>query len=301
MAAVLITGATGKQGGSLIRSLVVRKAPFEILAVTRSPSSPPAQRLSKLSDKITLVEGDLSNPAGIFQRAQSLTKSPIWGVYSVQAAIGNSHEETQGKALVDESIRQNVKVFVYSSVDRGGEERSWSNPTKIPHFMKKHKIEQHLMKSTKDSTMSWVILRPAAFYENLSPDFFGKVFATCFKMALQGKPLQMVATSDIGYFAADAFLHPEQYTGKAISLAGDELTYDGMRLVFEQKTGRVLPTTFRPVCAFFMAMMKDMGYMFRWFHDEGYGVDIPSLRARHPEMKDFATWLEKEPWVRRSD
>jgi FlaA1/EpsC-like NDP-sugar epimerase len=33
MKAVLITGATGKQGGSLIKSLVTRNAPFEILAV----------------------------------------------------------------------------------------------------------------------------------------------------------------------------------------------------------------------------------------------------------------------------
>jgi uncharacterized protein YbjT (DUF2867 family) len=84
MKAVLITGATGKQGGSVIRSLVARKAPFEILAVTRNPQSASAQRLMKLSSNIKLVEGDLDKPSGIFQNAQKVTKSPIWGVFSVQ-------------------------------------------------------------------------------------------------------------------------------------------------------------------------------------------------------------------------
>lgn len=45
-------------------------------------------------------------------------------------------------------------------------------------------------------------------------------------MALKGKPLQLVATSDIGYFGAEAFLNPNKYEGKGISLAGDELTFD---------------------------------------------------------------------------
>jgi hypothetical protein len=52
----------------------------------------------------------------------------------------NKAEESQGKALIDESIRQKVKFFVYSSVDRGGEDRSFNNPTNIPHFMTKHNI-----------------------------------------------------------------------------------------------------------------------------------------------------------------
>ncbi|KAL2832243.1 hypothetical protein BJY01DRAFT_226122 [Aspergillus pseudoustus] len=299
MSAVLITGATGKQGGSLIRSLVQRKAPFEILAVTRNPSSASAQKLANLSSSIKLVQGDLDNPASIFQNAQRLTKTPIWGVYSVQAAIGNSAEEPQGKALIDESIKQNVKFFVYSSVDRGGEEKSFNNPTNIPHFIKKHNIEQHLIDRSKSTDMNWVILRPTAFFENLTPDFFGKVFATCFKMALAGKPLQLVATSDIGFFGAEAFMKPEEYKGRAISLAGDELTFDGMKLTFEQKMGQPLPMTYRPVCSVFMAMMKDMGYMFKWFRDEGYKADIARLREINPEMKDFATWLEKESGFRK--
>lgn len=142
--------------------------------------------------------------------------------------------------------------------------------------------------------MNWTILRPTAFLENLTPDFFGKVFATCFRMSLKGKALQLVATSDIGYFGADALLNPEQYKGKGISLAGDELTFDQMALMFSRKTGQTLPTTFGLICSFFLWAMKDMGYMFKWFHEEGYGADIQRLRVINPSMKNFETWLEME-------
>ncbi|KAL1845972.1 hypothetical protein Plec18167_009074 [Paecilomyces lecythidis] len=294
MTAVLITGATGKQGGSVIKNLVSRNAPFEILAVTRNTASASSQRLAQLSSKIKLVEGNLDNPAELFQNARRVTESPIWGVFSVQVAIGNgSGEEPQGKALVDESLKQDVKFFLYSSVDRGGE-ASFNNPTNIPHFIHKHNIEHHLVDSAKGSNMDWSILRPTAFFDNFTPGFFGKVFATSWKMALKGKPLQLVATSDIGYFGADAFLNPDKYKGRGVSLAGDELTYDEMAKIFQEKTGQPVPTTFGPLCSLFLASMKDMGYMFKWFHDEGYKADIPQLRKTYPELKDFESWLEKE-------
>ncbi|CAG8307497.1 unnamed protein product [Penicillium salamii] len=294
MPAVLITGATGKQGGSLIRSLVARKSPLEILAVTRNPQSHSAQKLAKLSSNIRLVEGNLDDPAALFKTAQNLTQSAIWGVYSVQTAIGNgASEERQGKALVDESLKQKGQFFVYSSVDRGGD-ASYTSATKIPHFINKHNIEHHLVDKSKNTDMKWFILRPTAFYENLVPGFFGKVFATCFKMALKGKPLQMVATDDIGFFGAEAFMNPEKYQNQSLSLAGDDLTYDQFASIFEQKTGQPIPSTYRFLCSMFMASMKDMGYMFKWFHDTGYKANISELKQINPNLKDFGTWLEQD-------
>ncbi|KAH8433167.1 uncharacterized protein LDX57_010801 [Aspergillus melleus] len=212
-----------------------------------------------------------------------------------KVAIGNTtSEETQGKALIDEAIRQNIKFLVYSSVDRGGDATSYDNATNIPHFIKKHNIEHHLVSKTKDTDTEWFILRPTAFFENLVPGFMGKVFATSWDMTLKNKPLQLVATSDIGYLASEAFMNTEKYKGTAVSLAGDELTYEQMAKAFKGKTGQKVPTTFRPVCSVLMASMKDFGLMFRWFRDEGYKADIADLRAKHPELKDFGTWLEKE-------
>lgn len=186
-----------------------------------------------------------------------------------------------------------MKHFVYSSADRGGE-KSINNPTDIPHFINKHRIEKHLLEKTKNGEMAWTILRPVAFYENLSSNFFGKLFATSFKISLKGAPLQMIGVSDIGAIAAEVFLNPERYKGEAISLAGDELTYSQFETIFKEKTGKSIPTTFQFFCAGFMALVKDMGYMFRWFHDEGFSADVEEVRKLHPKLKSFGTWLETE-------
>ncbi|KAL4937292.1 hypothetical protein BDV06DRAFT_227100 [Aspergillus oleicola] len=85
----------------------------------------------------------------------------------------------------DESLEQGAKFFVSSSVNRGGE-HSLNNPTAVPHFIYKHEIEKHLIAKTKGNSMRWSILRPTAIFENLTPDYFGKVFATTWKMSLKG-------------------------------------------------------------------------------------------------------------------
>lgn len=81
---LLITGATGKQGGSVISSLLARNADFNILAITRNSASPAAQRLAAKSNRISLVQGDLNDTESIFQAAKKAASTPIWGVFSVQ-------------------------------------------------------------------------------------------------------------------------------------------------------------------------------------------------------------------------
>ncbi|CAN9241217.1 unnamed protein product [Alternaria alternata] len=299
MAAVLITGATGKQGGSVVNALLKANSELQILALTRNAQSASAQRLAQKSPKIKLITGNLDTIEDVFNSARQATKLPIWGVFSVQVPMGGGQnaqsEERQGKALVDASLKHGVKHFVSSSVDRGGS-RSDKDPTNIPHFISKHNIEQHLFsKVESNSSMNYTVLRPVAFFENLMPNFFGKVFTTSWETTLRrDQKLQLIATSDIGFFAAEAFMKPKEYLNERISIAGDELTYDEFKTIFEEKTGQNLPTTYRLISAAINGMVKELGYMFQWFRDVGYGADIPSLKERNPELKDFKTWLDVE-------
>jgi hypothetical protein len=130
--------------------------------------------------------------------------------------------------------------------------------------------------------------------ENFTPGFFGKVFTTSWKTTVKEKPLQLISVGDIGIFGAQAFMNPDQYQNRGVSLAGDELTFNEMAKIFHAKTGKSVPTTFEFVAKGLMAMMKDFGYMFQWFYDVGYGANIPELKKIHPELKDFNTWLEKD-------
>lgn len=173
---VLITGATGKQGGAVVDALLEspEAQEFTILAVTRNPDSPSAQKLKNRDVKI--VTGDLNDVPSIFKNAKTVVDQPIWGVFSVQVPMGKGAsgqtEEAQGKALVDGAVTNGVKMFVYTSVDRGGDEKSPDNPTEVPHFINKYNIEKHLVEKAKVAGMDWCILRPVAFMDVGSPTLF---------------------------------------------------------------------------------------------------------------------------------
>ena len=298
--AILVTGATGKQGGSVIDALVASPATsqFTILAVTRDANSGSAQKLAKKASNIKVVQGNLDDVATLFESAKKVA-GDIWGVYSVQISMGKGvtyeSEVKQGNDLIDESVKQGVKQFVYSSVERGGDEHSWSNPTPIEHFKTKHAIEHHL----KDNAgqMGWTILRPVAFMDNLAPGFPHKVFLTAMRDSLNGKSNQWVATSDIGFFVAQAFEKPAEWKHKAVGLAGDELTFEQQSKAFENKTGYPAGTTFSFLGQTLKYMVTDLGIMLDWFGAEGYKANIANLRKIHPGMLDFESWLEKSAFT----
>jgi nucleoside-diphosphate-sugar epimerase len=171
--AILITGATGKQGGSVLNQLSIHPtAPqYTLLAVTRDASSASAKRIVERHPKVLLVQGDLNDVPSLFASAKSTLREAgnpeqIWGVYSVQISMGPGvtmkNEVKQGSDLIDESIREGVSHFVYSSVDRGGNDHSFNNATPIPHFQTKLEIEKHLLEKAgkNGGKMGWTILRP---------------------------------------------------------------------------------------------------------------------------------------------
>lgn len=140
--------------------------------------------------------------------------------------------------------------------------------------------------------MGWTILRPVAFMENFDGGFLGKIFATAWKNVVKSRPLQLIATADIGTFAAKALLDPASFDKKSISLAGDELTYKQLRTVYKQARGTDVPTTFGIFAKLVLWMSTEMSTMFNFFEKEGYGADIEELRKTHPELQNLTAWLK---------
>jgi hypothetical protein len=99
---------------------------------------------------------------------------------------------------------------------------------------------------------------------------------------------------DIGHVAAQAFLKPEEYKGKTISLAGDELTFEQGKIIFKERLGYDIPTTFGFIASFIAWAISEVGTMLKWFKQEGYAADIQKLRQIHPGLLDFAGYLERE-------
>ena len=188
-----------------------------------------------------------------------------------------------------------MKHFVYSSVDRGGNEKSWTNPTNVPHFISKHNIELHLREKAKDSRMTWTILRPTAFMDNFEPGMQIKVFLAALASTLRSdQPLQLIACRDIGIMAAKAFEKPEEFNGKAIGLAGDALSVPQISEAFKAATGQAVTPTFTIIGRGLKLAMTEIRLMINWFGSEGYGADIEGLKKLHPGLMDLKTWAVEE-------
>lgn len=84
---ILVTGATGNQGGAVLEALIQQNNPdFVVLALTRNAESPGAKRLSNKSKSVHVLQGNMDNPELIFSDARKLTGKPVWGVFMVQVS-----------------------------------------------------------------------------------------------------------------------------------------------------------------------------------------------------------------------
>lgn len=287
---ILVTGATGKQGGALIKALTASSPhAFELVALTRNLDSPSAQKLGK-QPNVKLLQGDLDDVSAIFRQAGS----PFYGVFSVQTPLDHEKEEAQGIALAEAAAKNGVKHFIYTSAERGGPERSDEYATPIPHFISKFNVERRLKSVAAETkgTLKWTIIRPVAFMENLTPDFFGKVFGTTWR--LNKRKMQIVSTDSIGILAADAFNHPERFASTSISFATDSLSYEEANAIFRNKFGRDMPVTWDWLGRLVhLAAWKQLGIMFKWIREDGFNADPGEFTSQYPGMQNFEQWLEQ--------
>jgi uncharacterized protein YbjT (DUF2867 family) len=273
---ILVLGATGKQGGAVARELLRRGR--IVHALVRDPRTRAALALADAG--AVLVRGDMDDEASL--RA---AMTGMHGVFSVQSFLitgGVAAEERQGKAVADAAAATGVAHFVYSSV--GGAERS----SGVPHFDSKWNIEQYIQKIELPAT----ILRPVMFYDNFN-DISPRLIDGKLVLGLWLRPevpLQLIATSDIGAFAADAFDDPAGWLGRQVEIAGDELTGPQMAEAFERVCG--MPARYEQLpIARLRAARGDLAAMFDWFDREGYRADLAELRRVRPDLVDLETWL----------
>lgn len=284
---VLVTGATGRQGGAVIRHMLPKG--WKLRALTRNLDSHNAKELSRQG--IELVRGDLEAPASLTSATEG-----VYGIYSVQDfwAVGAKREVLQGKNLADAAKKAGVKHLVYNSV--GGAERK----TGIPHWESKWEIENYIRGLGLPAT----IFRPAGFMENYYVDQveIGILKGKLADATRGDKPYQTIAADDIGAFVALAFERPGAFIGKELEIAGSELTNIEAAKVFSRVLGKPVKFQKLPLPLVRLILGKEFYAMFRWFNDYGFRADIPGLRRDYPEihLHTLEEWLREEGWHKRA-
>jgi len=279
---ILVTGATGNQGGAVARHLL--KNGFAVKAITRKPDSEKARVLKALGAEV--VRADYDDPASL-ERALEGT----WGVFSVQNTweAGVIREEEQGKRFAELARKKGVFHFVYSSVG------SAHRDTGIPHFENKRRIEKTVLDLKFPSC---TILRPVFFMENfLSPWFLPGL--TEGKLQIGIKPetrLQMIAVDDIGKYGLRAFEQHAKMNGVELDMAGDARTMPETAAVLSRAMGRPVRFVETPK-AEVRKSSEDYAIMLEWFDRVGYNADIPALLSKYG-IRPIALdeWAKQVDW-----
>jgi uncharacterized protein YbjT (DUF2867 family) len=279
---VLVTGATGTQGGALSRRLLERG--HRVRALTRKPEAPAAQALRKLGAEPV---------AGNFEDRESLVRA-MTGVdavfiMSTPFEAGMEAETRQGIAAADAAKAAGVKHLVYTSVAGANQK------TGIPHFDSKARVEEYLQKLG----VPYTVLAPVFFQENLvSPLWLPAMKSQgVLPMALPARrKLQQISAAEIGAFAALVLERRAEFLGKRIELASNELTGEEVAQVLSRASGKEIRYVELPL-AQVRAMSEDMALMFEWFDKVGYSADIAALRRDYPEVG----WRSFEEWARALD
>jgi uncharacterized protein YbjT (DUF2867 family) len=274
---VLVTGATGKQGGAVARHLAGKG--FKIRAMTRKADSDAARALAAAGAEV--VKGDLDDAASL---EAALTGA--WGAFAVQNTweAGVEGEEEQGKRFATLARKVGVQHFVYSSVG------SAHRQTGIPHFENKWRIEETIRGLGFPSR---VIIRPVFFMENLTTPWFLNGDKLC--AAMDPKTvLQMIAVDDIGKYGARAFTDASALSGREIDLAGDAVSMPEAVKILSGGLGRTLEFVRVPIEEV-RKNSGDFASMLEWFDRVGYNADIAGLEREFGiKPTRLAEWVGRQ-------
>ncbi len=273
---IFVTGATGNQGGAVVRNLL--RNDFYVKALIRNPA------LAKLAahKNLEIIKGDLDNPASYRAHLKHVD-----GVFcNLVYKYGIDKEIKQGIELVNSSKENTVKHFVYSSVI------GCDLHTGIPHWESKYRIENHI----KASGLKFTILRPSSLYENLLiPQVKGRILKGKLVLPTRKHTVQQfISSEDIGRITAIIFSNTEKYTGRTITLAAEQMDGEKLAVTFSGIIGKEIKFQQLPTFITRLAMGRNLAKMFRWVNnnDACFVKDMQALKNEFPGMLTLEDWIK---------
>lgn len=277
---ILVSGATGTQGGAVARELVSRG--YLVRGLTRNPDSEASQALSALG--VQIVRGDFDDLASLDAALEG-----AYGAFSVQQyrGIGVEAEIRQSRGFADAAKRAGVEHFVYTSViyARLG--------TGVAQFESKREIEDYI----RALDIPYSIIRPAGFMTNLEgvrEAASNGIYTTVFPPEI-GR--LHIAPRDIGRIVAEAFDDPDTWIGRELDLAAQRISDADIAATMSRVMGstvvyELIPWDVYSATAAPTAVSRDS-----WYMQNQVPVDLDALHREFPGLLSVEDYLIGAGWA----
>ncbi|MEV0108480.1 NmrA/HSCARG family protein [Nocardia sp. NPDC050799] len=237
---MLVTGATGMQGGAAVRALL--RAGHPVTAFVRNPSSAPAQALA--GQGVALATGDMDDLASLEAAGAGHD-----AVFSMQMPgvdpVDTGAEQRQARNIATAAQRVGLTQIIHTSVSATGWRSQHPDikdfsPATMAYWDEKEAAEEAIRQAGLEH---WTIFKPAFYMENfLSPrrDFMfpelsqGKLITATSPQTV----LALINADDFGAAVAAAVAEPEKFHEAEIEFASDALTHPEIAAVLSKAAGR---------------------------------------------------------------
>lgn len=270
---ILVTGATGHQGGAAARHLL--EDGWRVRALTRDPGKAEAHSLQELGAEVMRVNM-------LDRTAVDSAMEGAYGVYLMGTSMegGARGEERMDHDVIDSARAHGIEHLVYSSTIGAGQ------PGGLPWVQPK----SHLERFIRDSGLPATIWRPAYFMENnlfhKDEIFAGKFTGTDWPDTVH----PMIAVDDIGRFVALAFSDPRRFVSATMTIAGDEPTFAEMAETFSSVIG--IPVVYERTQTPSEPAPPMPGPRDEQFPE----IDLEACRRLIPDLANFEEWVRATGW-----
>jgi uncharacterized protein YbjT (DUF2867 family) len=284
---IIVTGATGAQGGSVARHLLA-ESKFNVRALTRNPNSEKARTLKEAGAEV--VKGDFDDLESL--QAALAGCSGVFGVTNFWEHFHN--EYTQGKNLIDAVAASGVEHFVFSSLPHAKE--ITEGKIEVPHFDSKARLEEY----TRSLGLSATFVHVAFYFENFLtyfPPQPQRDSAFVFGFPQGDTPLAGVAVEDLGGVVAPIFEGPADFKGRTVGVVGDDLPPKEYAEIMTRVLGKTVVYNDIPRDTYAALDFPGAGeladmFEFNRLHIPNRQDDLTESRSLYPQMQTFESWLE---------